>query len=99
MWSAARSGVWNSCGTWRPGEPAGADPRDTGQSARAAFSLTVASLENPAPPAFVAAHPEARLRDFPGVVTLEFLAHSWDIGHPAGVDERACRLSFLGRTA
>ncbi|WP_037346875.1 TIGR03086 family metal-binding protein [Sciscionella sediminilitoris] len=74
-----------SPGSERPGELAGADPRDTWRGARAALSLTVTSLGNPAPSAFVAAHPDARLREFLGVVTLDFLAHSWDIGHAIGV--------------
>lgn len=74
-------------GTAHPGALAGHDPLASWRSAReaSAAALTGEALGRPAPERFVAAHPDARLGHFLNVLLLDFLAHTWDIGHPLGI--------------
>lgn len=73
-----------------PGRLADSDPLAQWRAARATANaqLTVDALERAAPPQFVAAHPGATLADFLNVLLLDFLAHTWDVGHPLGIDVR-----------
>lgn len=77
-------------GAEHPGELAGQDPLASWRAARAASVaiLTDESLERPAPEQFVAAHPGAQLGHFLNVLLLDFLAHSWDVGYPLGIEVR-----------
>ena len=75
-------------GAERPGEMVDDDVLARWRAARdeTAAVLTDQSLERPAPPQFVAAHPGAVLADFLTILVLDYLAHTWDVGHPLGIE-------------
>lgn len=75
-------------GAEQPGRLAGDDPLTSWRIARAGADavLTDEARERPAPDRFVARHPGAKLPDFLEILSLDFLAHTWDIGHPLDLD-------------
>ena len=76
-------------GAEHPGMLAADQPLVTWRTARDATAavLTEPALQMPAPARFVA-HPGATLADFLDVLILDYLAHTWDVGHPLGITVR-----------
>ena len=74
-------------GAPNPGQLIGADPLTTWRAARDA-SLPTLTPEALARIVTLRAFGEVPLAAFVTALVTDFLAHTWDIGHPAGIDVR-----------